>query len=112
MPASVAVQYARLLKPFPTKRLERALWHVQAEAIDLERTLHQILVDPPVTPEDWRYQMDKIDGLLWSLVERCWEAKPRIELLARDADRAYDVTVRAAESMLAGLAQDVQEPAA
>jgi hypothetical protein len=62
-----------------------ALYHVQADSNAVDHRLYRLLVDPPGSPEAWEFELDQLDMLLWSLVERCWEAKPRLKALARNA---------------------------
>jgi hypothetical protein len=103
MPTSIEVRCAALLRPFSTRRLSQILGPVQAHAVSLERALQQLLIQPPATPEDWRFELDQIETGLWGIAEHCRLAAPRVHDLMRDADRDYELAVRAMRMMLSGL---------
>jgi hypothetical protein len=107
--ASAAVQYGRTIKPFPTKRLDELLYHVVADAMSVEGELRAILRDPPTLPEDWCQALQRVQGLLWSLEERIQDARPQLDDMHSDAERAYSVAVDAMLAMLRGL-QATGEP--
>jgi hypothetical protein len=104
MSASPEVLYASLLRPFPTRALAKALRPVEANAVSLERLLTTVLISPPGTPEDWRFELDQILARLWQLREACEAANGTVIELSRSADRDFDVAVRAMRLMLSGLA--------
>jgi hypothetical protein len=97
-------RYGRMLRPFPTRRLVDALYHVDAEAITLDRIVKNLLIDPPQTAEPWcealYYLLDCLDGIC----ERAIEARAQIERMIDtadvDAERAA-AAMRAIVSVLA-----------
>lgn len=104
MTASKLVGYARLLRPFPAKRLADTLHQVLATSGGLNQRLIRLQIDPPATPELWRFELDMIAGDLWSLADYCQEAQTRVEVMAVDADRAFASAVDAMAAMLRGAA--------
>jgi hypothetical protein len=101
--ASAAVAYGRTIRPFPTQRLGDAVFYVEADAHAITQHIHRLLVHPPGTPESWCQELQKLQGLIGSLEERCQELRPVISEMYDDADRAFDVAVRAMTAMLRGL---------
>jgi hypothetical protein len=103
-PVGELQRYGRMLRPFPTRRLADALYHVEAEGAALTRVLQNLLVEPPQTAEPWSealyYVLDCLDGIC----ERAMEARPQIERMIDtadvDAERAA-AAMRAIVSVLA-----------
>jgi uncharacterized protein Yka (UPF0111/DUF47 family) len=112
MAASVEVRHARLLKPFSTRRLRDALYHVQADADAIRHEVERLLREPPTTPEPWTESLFRLADLLASLVERCEEAMPKVDRLAEEAPADFRRAVTAMEHMLAGLREEPQEASA
>jgi hypothetical protein len=100
---------ARLIKPFPVKRLADALYHVQAEAHSIDQRLLRLQLDPPRLPEHWYGELEALTASLGSLEALCGDAVPVLGRMADQADgdwqRGLDVIV----SMMRGLsdAEDV-----
>lgn len=111
MPASTEVRYARLLRPFSTRRLQDALYHVLADSAAISHELERLLREPPTTPEPWTESLFRLADLLASLVERCEDAMPKVDRLAEDAPGDFRRAVTAMEHMIAGLRDEPQEPA-
>lgn len=99
------LRYARLLRPFPTKRLAEKLYYVQADAHAIERKLIEVLVNPPQTPERWRAELQALDDLLDSLTERCTEVRPVLARMVEQSDGDFERAVTAMLGILRGLAQ-------
>lgn len=99
------IAFSRLLRPFSTKRLSDALYHVQATGHGIDQRLMRLLINPPATPELWEFELDQIAGELWSLADYCEKAQARVRLLARSASRDYEVAVDAMTATLKGLAE-------
>lgn len=112
MPASPLVGYARLLRPFPAKRLADTLHQVQASGHVIDKRLMRLMLDPPATPELWRFELDMLAGDLHVLAEQCAEARTRVEVMAVDADRAFASAVDAMTLALRGAAAEARETAA
>jgi hypothetical protein len=85
-PVGELQRYGRMLRPFPTRRLVDALYHVEAEGAALTRVLQNLLIEPPQTAEPWSealyYVLDCLDGIC----ERAIEARPQIERMIDTAD--------------------------
>lgn len=105
MPYSKEVQYARLMRPFPYKRLADALYHVSASAHLLDKELFKILTDPPTTPEAWCQALQRVDGLLMSLMDDAGEAREPIRGMYDAADSDFEVAVKAIQAIGRGLAE-------
>jgi len=103
MPASIEVQFARLIQPFPLRRLSNILYPVQADAAALGLRLDRLLIDPPATPEDWRFELQTIATHLWSIADNARSAGPPLEGLMDRADADFEVALRAVRAMLSGL---------
>lgn len=97
------VQYARLLKPYPTKRLADGLYQLLATAHTLEHVLIEILIDPPATPEPWCQALQRLSGEAAVLEDCCRDAQAVIGELYDRADEQYEVAVAAMMSALKGM---------
>jgi hypothetical protein len=100
---SQAVGYARLLRPFPTKRLADVLYRVDQDGAQLHNEMLKVLADPPGVPEAWCQVLQRLQGLLWEMEDEAREARAVLDEMYLDADRAFDVSVRAMECVLAGM---------
>lgn len=100
---SVAVQYGRLLRPFPVKRLADGLYHVQADASAIMATLDALQREPPGSPEEWVEALDGLDVLLASLSGRCGDARPLLDQMAQSAHADFQRAVDAMVMVLRGL---------
>lgn len=104
MPAtSQAVAYSRLLKPFPVKRLADVLYRVDQDGAALHSELFKVLADPPGVPEAFCQVLQRLQGLLMELEDEAREARAVLEEMYLDADRAFEVSVRAMECVLVGM---------
>jgi hypothetical protein len=107
------LEHARLMRPFPVKRLTDALYHVQADAGQIAAVLVAVQTDPPRTPEAWVTELEHLLALLASLELRCRDAVPALEVLADQADADFERAVSAMLAILRGLGFDgVEERAA
>jgi hypothetical protein len=102
-PSSEWLRYGRMLRPFPTRRLVDALYHVESDAASLSAIVQNLLIEPPQTAAPWcealYYALDCLD----SLAERVQEARPALERMidTADADAARAATaMRALTEML------------
>jgi hypothetical protein len=113
MPVSAEVSYARLLRPFPARRLRDVLWQVQANAAAVSTHVERLMIEPPASAEDCRFELDHLRGLLFTLAAACGEADPALGGLGCDADRAYRVAEDAVRVILEGLrGSDTEAPVA
>lgn len=97
------VRYARLVRPFPVRRLPDVLYHVLADSHAIEQAVQRLLVTPPASPEDWDREMQGIANSLWSLAGRCDDAGPQIEELAEQGEHSYETAVNAVAAMFRGM---------
>jgi len=95
---SAHLEHARLLRPFPVRRLHRALYHVEADAAAVSKRLLRLMVDTPSLPEDWSGELHGLADELESLAERCLEARLDVVEMARGAEGDFQ---RATDAMLA-----------
>ena len=103
MAESTEVRFARLLRPFPVKRLADTLYHVQAESNGIDSRLIKLLTDTPVRPETWKFELDQIAGDLWSLAQRCQEAQAAVEAMIDEADHQFETAVDALTAAMRGM---------
>ena len=108
--ASAALQYGRMIRPFPVKRLADATYYVMADANAIWRRVTSLMIDQPGTPETWWHETQMLLGELLSLRERIDELVPQITVMQDDADHQFDVAVRAMEAMLRGLQAQGEPP--
>lgn len=101
--ASPEVRHARLLRPFPTRRLSETLYHVLADAHAVDKAVQGILVDPPMTPEAWVFELEHMRDLLGSLSARCGDAIPSLGLMVDSADADFQRAVSAMEAAMRGM---------
>ncbi len=109
-PASELARYGRMLRPFPTRQLSDALYHVEAHANGMTQVLRNLLIDPPQTAEPWLEALyallDGLDGLILAASEARAPLERMIDTADADAERAA-VAMRAITSMLSpGSADD------
>lgn len=103
MSESEAVQYARLLRPFSIKRMDSALFHVEASAALINKRKLAMLVDPPVDAPTWAGELERLQGDLEVLAEQCEEAWEKLGLLIRSAPADYERAIDAMTKILHGI---------
>jgi hypothetical protein len=64
---------------FPARALADALYQVQAGGHSIDRRLFKLLLTPPTNKTMTAYELDSLEGELWSLAEYCQDAKLRIQ---------------------------------
>lgn len=102
---SEAVAYSRLLRPYSTARLDRALWYVESNAGSIRNRKLLLLLEPPVDPDRWVFELQQIQNDLETLSEQCEDAWRRIDLLKRSAPGDYERAVTAMRAMLVGMSE-------
>lgn len=111
---TVAARHARLIRPFPTKRLHEVLYHVSQESAAIDKAVTRLLIDHPADAEAWRFEVYALMASLASLRARCGDAMPVLEQMAGNADadhrRAVDAMVLVLRGM--GEAQPAEQEAA
>lgn len=108
MADSEAVQYSRLLRPFSTRRLDEALYHVEATAGSITSRKQKLLVDTPTTAAEWRFELAELRNELDTLAEYCGDARRKLEALDRSAEGDYARAIDAMTKMLRGIAAEGQ----
>jgi hypothetical protein len=101
-PANDLMRYARMIKPFPTRRLAEALYHVEADVGLIHRLATNAQIQPPTTPDVWYETLEHILECLWSLELRIKEAVPMIVALQDTADVDYERSISAITAIMRG----------
>jgi hypothetical protein len=100
---SEAVQYSRLLRPYSTKRMDGALWYVEATAGGIYQRKLKLLIDPPADPATWQSELELIQNDLQTLAEQCEDAWRKIGLLIKSAPGDYERAITAMTRVLQGI---------
>lgn len=98
-----AIEHSRLLRPFSTRRLSDALYHVSSTAGDVRQRETRLLVDTPTDPDEWVFELTQIQNALACLAEYCDEAHDRLDTLVRSAHVDYGRAVDAMVLVLRGM---------
>lgn len=106
---TVATQQARMVRPFPTKALADALYHVEADSHEISQQLFAVLADPPRMLEEWLAALERMEAAVVSLQARCGDVLP---VLAGMVDRADGDWQRALDALVAIFAAIKAEPLA
>jgi hypothetical protein len=101
--ASAAVQYGRMIRPFPVRRLSDLTYHVMADGNAIWQRVTRMMIENTSDPTTWARDLQSLIGELYSLQDRCGELIPQLMAMQDGADRDYEVAVRAMESILRGL---------
>ena len=97
------IHMARLIKPFPVRRLADGLYQVNAGGNLIHQRLTGVLIDQPATKEAWCQELQAIKGMLMGLADACRDAEELVDELWDSADRDYEAGLRVVSSMLRGL---------
>lgn len=101
---SEAVRHSRLLRPFSTKRLDAALWHVETTASGIYQRKLKILIEPPATANEWQAELEQLCAELEILAtEYCPQAYDRLTVLHRSAEQDYERAIDAMLRILQGI---------
>lgn len=100
---SKEIAFARLLRPFPIRRLEDGLYRVGAEAHSISQQVNELYRRHPGSPEEWREALDRLDMSLESLRARCGDARPLLAQMFESSDGDWRRGTEAALVMLKGL---------
>lgn len=103
MSEAEAVQYARLLRPFSVKKMDTALFHVEASAALINNLKMALLVDPPVDAPTWSHELGRLKVELEILAEQCEEAWHLLGDLERTAEADYSRAIDAMTKVLQGI---------
>lgn len=102
-PVNDLMRYARMVKPFSTRRLAEIVYHVEADASTIHRLVTNAQIQPPTTPDVWFETLEHILDCLWSLDLRIKEAMPMIIALQDTADVDYERSIAAITAIMRGL---------
>jgi len=97
------IHMARLIRPFPTRRLADGLHQVLGSGNWIHSRLTAVLIDPPATKEGWCQELQAIKGMLMTMADECQQAGALVDELFDSADRDYEAGLRVVSSMLRGL---------
>jgi hypothetical protein len=100
---SEAVAYSRLLRPYSVKRLSGAVYHVNATANTIDKTVTRLLIDTPVDAAEWTFELAQLQNMLETLSEQCEQAWTKLDLLARSAEGDYERAITAMTRVLQGI---------
>jgi hypothetical protein len=106
------VAYSRLVRPFPARRLRDSLYQTLAGAASIQHRADMLLMDPPVTVEDWVAALHEIGTQLETLADACDEALPRLARLVEQAPGDHRRGLDALVKMIRGLQAEVDQEAA
>jgi hypothetical protein len=108
--ASTEMRHARLLQPFPTKRLADAIYQVTATATGIDQRVTRLLINPHVTVQAWCDELDAVRDELETLAEHCSMAFAKVGVIFDSADADWSRAIDAATAMLRGLAEEQPPP--
>jgi Cdc6-like AAA superfamily ATPase len=107
------VAYSRLVRPFPTRRLRDSLYQTLAGAASIQHRADMLLMDPPVTADEWTDALYEIGNLLETLADACDDALPMLKRLVEQAPgdhrRALDALVTMVRGLQAEAAREAGE---
>jgi hypothetical protein len=97
------LRFARLVKPFPIKRLPTVLHQVLAGAHVIDAKITRLLIDGVWSPEEWHAELDQIGVELYALAQACQQADAALDELHDQGDRDFEQAISAVAGMLRGL---------
>lgn len=68
-------------RTYPVSQIAGVLHHVNATGATIDGHLFDLLREPPTNRETWEFELDALEGMLWSLSAYCDDARQRIEAL-------------------------------
>lgn len=102
---TVAIAHSRLLRPYSTRKLSDALYHVNTAANGIHQRELALLIETPVQPEEWLFALGEIKTDLHVLTDYCRDAWRRLSELERSAHGDYDRALQAMVAVLRGLSE-------
>lgn len=110
---SEAVRHSRLLRPYSTKRLDTALWHVETTASGIYQRKLKLLIDSPVNVAEWQHELEAIQhDLEFLATDYCPAAWEKLGLLIQSAPADFERAVDAMHKVLLGInAESIAEAA-
>jgi hypothetical protein len=105
--------YSRLIRPFPCRKLRDSLHQTLAGAASIQHRADMLLMDPPLTPDEWTGALVEIGNQLQTLANACDDALPMLERLMEQAPgdhrRALDALVAMVRGLQAEAAREAGE---
>jgi hypothetical protein len=98
--------YSKLIRPFPCRRLHDHLHQTLAGAASIRDAADMLLIDPPVSPDEWTTALHGIATQLSTLADACDEALPLIDRLIEQAPGDHRRALDALVAMVRGLQQE------
>jgi hypothetical protein len=94
--------YVRMIRPFPTRRLNEVLHQVLGTAALVDKLATNAQIEPPRTADVWVETLchigDELD-LMHDLIE---EVLPRLTVMIDEADFLYERSLSAVRALLIG----------
>jgi hypothetical protein len=101
-PTSETMAYVRMIRPFPTRRLNEVLHQVLGTAALVDKLATNAQIEPPRTADVWVETLchigDELD-LMHDLIE---EVLPRLTVMIDEADFLYERSLSAVRALLIG----------
>jgi hypothetical protein len=106
-----AIQASRLLRPYPVRRLTEALHHVEQTSGTISQNRLRLMVDTPVSPDEWAGYLAEIQDMLETLAEQCGDAWERLQRMIDSAPADHRRALDALVLILRGLSapQEAEE---
>jgi hypothetical protein len=102
--------YSKLVRPFPVRKLHDKLYQTLAGAASIRSAADMLMMDPPVSPDEWTTALHQIGCQLETLADACDEVLPEIGRLIEQAPGDHRRALAAMVAMVRGLqAQDADE---
>lgn len=103
--------YSKLVRPFPVRKLHDTLYQALTQAESIRNAADMLLMDPPVTVEDWTDRLYEIVNWLDTLTEVCEVTAPKVERLIEQAPGDHRRAMAALVAMVRGLQQEAAREA-
>lgn len=98
-----AIAHSRLLRPFSTRRLSQALYHVNTAAGTLHQRETRLLIDTPNDPDEWTFELTQLQNELDTLADYCVDARSRLDVLVKSAHADHGRALDAMVAVLRGM---------
>ena len=94
--------YVRMIKPFPTRRLNEVMHQVLGTAGLIDKLVTNAQIEPPRTADLWLETLFHIGDELDLLKDLIDEVFPRLTQMIDEADFQYERSLSAVRALLAG----------
>jgi hypothetical protein len=107
------IAHSRLVRPFPTRKLRDSLYQTLAGAASIQHRADMLLMDPPISVNEWTSALHEIGCALETLADACDEALPKIARLVEQAPgdhrRGLDALIALVRGLQAEAARETGE---